>query len=756
VSWSDGQSLGLEQLQDIADASEGHLTIETVVAPPEALADGKVTISLTTRHLPRGAGGIPLRQRERFVIRIPQRFPNAVPVVNADHQRFAGYPHVQWGSQLCLYQSPDLEYAASDGMYGYIARLNAWLRAAALNELDPEDAPLHPPAVYATADERIIVRPNTPDIDADAWHWLGAAHLAKRNERRLDLTGWASLDDLTGEPQDRVLAAAIIFKRPLPFEYPDTVLKLLTEVVRQDVPLSLFIKLIRLQALSVGENDPLYVVIGAPMRRREAGAALKHHLAVWRIEPEAALNLRRTLADETGEAEKAFYGWAATAGTTWCTVHDVREEVTIRRDRGASTEWVKGKRILLLGCGALGSPIAEYLVRAGAARLDLADNGVVKPGLLVRQNFTDADVGFGKSHQLKRRLDAIGMGADVHPHWPNLTRGVFGPFERDAFDLVIDATASNPVARALERDLAQGGITAPLISLSVSAMAEHGAVLARMPGFAAGPVAIARRAKLDTLGAPAAAPFAAAFWPKANDMKLFQPEPGCSEPTFSGSSADLAFHASALLELSLQRLSSLGPDEASVDFEAKPTAGATRRASQAAFTFAPPIVLQDPRHGYRVLFDRQAEREMTSWIARSRRSRGAKVETGGLMFGEIDESLTTVWLDRVSGPPPDSEASAEKFLCGVKGTQALAEHHRKASDDSLRFIGIWHTHPVSMPQPSIDDLNAMLQLLVLEEQAPRAVLMLIVGYSATSSQLGAYVFRRKDFMPLLTAARAGR
>ena len=122
-----------------------------------------------------------------------------------------------------------------------------------------------------------------------------------------------------------------------------------------------------------------------------------------------------------------------------------------------------------------------------------------------------------------------------------------------------------------------------------------------------------------------------------------------------------------------------------------------------------------------------------------------KFETGGLLFGEIDDSHRNIWIDSVSGPPPDSQSSPEKFLCGVSGTAELAKLKGSSTGGSSQFVGIWHTHPVSIGRPSADDLVAMFQLLHGQAHPPRQVVMLIVGMSATSPHYNYYLFRRDEF-----------
>ena len=74
-------------------------------------------------------------------------------------------------------------------------------------------------------------------------------------------------------------------------------------------------------------------------------------------------------------------------------VYEARPEVTVRRDHATPAAWLRGKRILVLGAGALGAPIADMCARAGAAHLTVADQALVHPGILARQPYTDADIG---------------------------------------------------------------------------------------------------------------------------------------------------------------------------------------------------------------------------------------------------------------------------------------------------------------------------------------------------------------------------
>ena len=61
-----------------------------------------------------------------------------------------------------------------------------------------------------------------------------------------------------------------------------------------------------------------------------------------------------------------------------------------------------------------------------------------------------------------------------------------------------------------------------------------------VPNHSGGPLDLVRRLKLEACRKPQLSQILEAFWPTETSTQSFQPEPGCSEPTFIGSNADLA------------------------------------------------------------------------------------------------------------------------------------------------------------------------------------------------------------------------
>ena len=149
----DAYERAAEQLAEIADASDGTVQLHRAV-PPNG-GHSYFHISIRFDGIRRADNGLRVRAREPFVVAIPATFPYRHPIVWTTHRRFAGFAHVQWRRQLCLYGS-SADWHPEDGMYGFITRLDAWMRDAAINNLDPDDAPLHPPVAYPCVDRLVV------------------------------------------------------------------------------------------------------------------------------------------------------------------------------------------------------------------------------------------------------------------------------------------------------------------------------------------------------------------------------------------------------------------------------------------------------------------------------------------------------------------------------------------------------------------------------------------------------------------------
>lgn len=116
---------------------------------------------------------------------------------------------------------------------------------------------------------------------------------------------------------------------------------------------------------------------------------------------------------------------------------------------------LENSHAFVLGCGALGSAIAETLVRAGIQKLTIADRDYVEPSNLQRQQlFTEQDAvqGMPKVIAAEARLRAIRSDVTLVPLLDHVDGQLLERYAQDA-DILLDAT-DNFEARLLLNDFA--------------------------------------------------------------------------------------------------------------------------------------------------------------------------------------------------------------------------------------------------------------------------------------------------------------
>jgi integrative and conjugative element protein (TIGR02256 family) len=749
---TEGQQLAIEQLHAVQESALGAFEVVQVAEQPNVAGWLHIDIRLDCSGKAYSEGGVRLKRREWFTIGVPADFPYQLPAIWTRHTRFAGLPHVQWKRHLCLYQAPATEWNVNDGMFGYLSRLEVWLDHAAAGQLNPSGEALHPPVAYLPSGPLRVVIPRTDAPAVSATNWLGFAQLAKVSETRADIVGWATLQDIGDQSP---FAPAFLISEPMPYEFPRNMGDLFSELERRGVSIGLLITALRVAVLLNRETDPLFVVLGTPMRGVAGSAERKFHLAVWYVDPGMMSGLRLSLhkfnpdprVQQLGEEiERIVLDWLKIADVEWCLVREDRPEIVIPRDQNSATAWFKGKAISIWGCGALGSHVAEFLTRGGVRKLVLHDRGIVTPGILARQLFSDEDIGKTKVTALSARLKEIRPGIEIEEHAGDLLAGPLASGDwTDGADVVIETTGAGAVLSKAEAARRRNNRRSPFVSMALGHTAKNAMMLVAGSGYSGGPLDIDRKLRQECYRKPELRDYTEEFWPRKARTEIFQPEPGCSDATFVGSCADVALLAAAMLNLAAQDLiASCAPAVAHLlaQFPELPS----NQQMHKRFSWPADHILEDPSSGYEVRLASAAWREMTGWIATNNRVRSASVETGGLVFGERSDLLKIVWVDEVSGPPPDSSHSASGFTCGLQGTVELASEKAERTAELIRFLGMWHTHPGGIPLPSSTDLRGI-EHLVQATRTPRGKsLMLIVGGTAGGEYpTAAYVFSAQDF-----------
>ena len=113
---------------------------------------------------------------------------------------------------------------------------------------------------------------------------------------------------------------------------------------------------------------------------------------------------------------------------------------------------LKEARVLIIGVGGLGSPIALYLAGAGVGHIGLVDDDVVSESNLQRQVlYTEGEVGLPKAIQAQKRLQALNGTLQIDAYPTRLTSDNAASIMAD-YDIIVDG-CDNFATRYLINDV---------------------------------------------------------------------------------------------------------------------------------------------------------------------------------------------------------------------------------------------------------------------------------------------------------------
>jgi molybdopterin-synthase adenylyltransferase len=130
--------------------------------------------------------------------------------------------------------------------------------------------------------------------------------------------------------------------------------------------------------------------------------------------------------------------------------------------------------VLVVGAGALGSPVATYLAGAGVGRLGIVDDGDVELSNLHRQHlhFTP-DVGVPKAHSAVAKLAYLNPEIVIEPY-----QAAFNAAMVEGQDLVVDCTDSFEARYAINAACCVAGV----LLVEAGVVGTSGLVMAIRPG----------------------------------------------------------------------------------------------------------------------------------------------------------------------------------------------------------------------------------------------------------------------------------
>ncbi|WP_202801616.1 ThiF family adenylyltransferase [Arthrobacter sp. M2012083] len=541
--------------------------VRLIGKPRHSSSEMRLRLRVRTLGFEHLEGGLLLHDYEDFRV-IVGPSDVAPPRVEVDHLRFLNHAHVLQGTRLCLYLDPSREWDPADGFGGLVDRLTEWLRDAAAGRFNAQTALYH--AVGGVLHETdgaptVVVRDSLPANRLAMNGWL-----IDRATKRFDLA--LDRDHAQDDTVSDFAQHVPIFRlnAALPLGAGSTLLSLLSVVedpyVGQRSPGDAFTT----ERIMTGLATPLLATLAASAIRKPVGTpqrliiSVPHptggppHLLAASIPAAGADQIRALARDNRKRTSVVNMVDPAkvdhSVEVEWLPVSDERPEVTIRRDSTRPVSSFAGKTVQVWGCGGLGSWVAEFVVRAGAAKVVLCDPGRITGGLLVRQNFVEMDVGESKVGALAARLSAISDAVEVIPrkaHIPEASDFI-------AADVIVDATVSVAISRML--DAAAATAERPVLAQMACDVRTGtlGILTVSMPPETSGCLTIDQQAGKAVKAKGALEPFHE-LWGAETGAEEIVPTRGCSAPTFHGSAADLSGLAASLTSLLGSHLGSSEP-----------------------------------------------------------------------------------------------------------------------------------------------------------------------------------------------------
>lgn len=415
---------------------------------------------------------------------------------------------------------------------------------------------------------------------------------------------------------------------------------------------------------------------------------------------------------------------------TWLESDNWAQDQLLRR--GNLAEPLRDSRIMVVGAGALGSTVAESLLRDGCTQLTIVDGEMFEIGNLARHTLSLKAVNHRKAAAVADRLRNLSPHAVVHTAPSRYPLSDADQEEIPEPDIILDCTGNEQVLYALDQEHWESPKL--VVSTSLSPQGQ------RLYTYAAFTHTFDR------------SDFAERMEPWAlHDLTEHRPDEdivpervGCWHPASVIRMSTIAMWGGIVPEL-LEESTALGIGEVSFTVLEQSRQRGAVSVDQCDAPF-PDSITWLSRDGKSLELPRRCLIEMIDYFESD-----APDETGGILTGRyMDE--THGRIIRVSDPPPDSVQTPAAFLRGTEQVdEALQESQER---HGLYYVGEWHTHPDEPPRLSGQDKREMQSIADNDEyECPTPFLIIIGGNRDTGFEIQPYLFYRGKGYDTLTPAK---
>jgi ThiF family len=199
---------------------------------------------------------------------------------------------------------------------------------------------------------------------------------------------------------------------------------------------------------AVRDNGRVFLMLGYPIPTKVGGPDHEIHWETQRMPPLATVPPK-------GYRPSRKAWWQSDRRQFFGDKHSMKYVQTENwhpdrvQARGRLPESIYRKKVVIIGCGALGSMVAELLIRGGLLDLRLIDGEVLEAGNLARHVLTSTSVGLGKAGALAKRFREISPTASISTVEHHLVDPQAVHDRLEDADLVIDCTATNDIPALL-------------------------------------------------------------------------------------------------------------------------------------------------------------------------------------------------------------------------------------------------------------------------------------------------------------------
>lgn len=366
-------------------------------------------------------------------------------------------------------------------------------------------------------------------------------------------------------------------------------------------------------------------------------------------------------------------------------------------------------KITAIGMGALGSQVADNLMRSGFGLWTPVDPDFLLPHNVARHELTGDEVGIAKAEAMRFRLNSIlPESAPISIEADVLRPGEHETTVRSALEqceAIIDFSASQSVAR----HLATQASIARTCSVFLNSRGSDLIILCENSSRSIRSDALEFQYYRAVISEPALGHH---FHIPGEKLRYAR---SCRDLTSRVSQHHVCLHSGIAAGV-LPRL--LASNEASAGIWSADASLAVRH-----FTVEVSPVHEFTANGWTIVVD-----DAFLLTVAGLRKKKSRKETGGVLLGSFDQRHKKAYIVATIPSPPDSEEWPTLYIRGCEGLKSATNEIMRTSDGQIQYVGEWHSHPDRYStQPSNDDRKVFAWLTEHMAKDGLSPLMLIAG-----------------------------